>query len=44
MQGKKKSEKAIDWEDVLAFLYEKKNHIEKLENGYSQRKKELEVN
>ena len=43
MQGKDKDEKAIDWEDVLAFLYQKRNHMEKLEKGCLQRKKELEV-
>lgn len=43
MNAKKKNEKPIDWEDVLAFLYAKRNHMEKLERGCSARRKEFEV-
>lgn len=43
MNTKKKDEKTIDWEDVLAFLIAKRNHMEKLEKGCSQRRKDLEV-
>ena len=44
MDPKKKTEKTIDWEDVLEFLYEKRNYMRKLEKGCSQRRKDLEVN
>lgn len=44
MDTEKKGEKSIDWEDVLAFLYAKRDHMEKLEKGCSQRRKDLEVN
>ena len=43
MQAKKKSEKPTTWEDVLTFLHAKRNNMEKLERGYSQRRSELEV-
>ena len=43
MHAKKKNEKSVDWEDVLAFLYAKRNHMEKLERGCSVRRKEFEV-
>ena len=43
MDAQKRSEKPIDWEDVLAFLYAKRNHMEKLEVGCSKRRQEFEV-
>lgn len=43
MQVRDEGEKAIDWEDVLAFLYQKRNLMEKFEKNCTQRKKELEV-
>lgn len=43
MNLKKKNQKSIDWEDVLAFLYAKRSHMEKLEIGCSARRKEFEV-
>lgn len=43
MDTKKRGDKPIDWEDVLAFLYSKRNYMEKLEKGCSQRRKDLEV-
>jgi len=43
MLRRQSSEKTIEWEDVIGFLSAKKNYIEKLERGYSQRRKNLEV-
>lgn len=43
MQDKRGKEDIVEWDDVLEFLRAKRNHIEKLERGCSQRKKEFEV-
>jgi len=43
MEEKKEPDKMIGWEDVLRFLQLKRNHMEKLEKGCLQRRKDLEV-
>lgn len=43
MNGRKKDDKPITWEDVLAFLYAKRENMDRMSRGWSLRGKEFEV-
>lgn len=43
MQRKKKEQKEVGWEEVLAFLLDKKLKMEKMERRCTDRRKELQV-